>query len=317
MKDLIVIGGGAAGIFAALAAKRAAPSASVALLEKTAVLLAKVKVSGGGRCNITHACFDPRKLIEHYPRGSHELLGPFTRFQPRDTIAWFESRHVPLKTESDGRIFPTSDRSETIIHCLLQEASRLKVDILLRQRIEKVTHQGYFEIYFREGPSLTSQRLLLATGNSLEGYTFAQNLGHTIQPPVPSLFTFNVPTSPLKKLSGIAIPSIRASIAGTSHIQIGPLLITHFGFSGPAILKLSAWAARDLHAKNYQFDLLIDWVPDLTLPEKLGHLLKLKETSPRKTFLPSIHSIFLKIYGKSLSLPTSLLLISPKKSFRP
>jgi predicted Rossmann fold flavoprotein len=272
MKDLIVLGAGAAGIFAALAAKKENPAASILVLEKTAVPLAKVKVSGGGRCNVTHACFDPRLLIENYPRGSRELLGPFTRFAPQDTISWFESRNVPLKREEDGRIFPVSNRSETIISCLLGEASQLGIEVLLRQRVEKITKNGHFEIHLKEGSLLTCHRLLLATGSSPEGFSFAQSLGHTIQPPVPSLFTFNSPTSPLKELSGIALPFVRASIAGTAYVQTGPLLITHFGFSGPAILKLSAFAARDLHAKNYQFDLLIDWAPHLSLPEKVEAL---------------------------------------------
>lgn len=284
MQDLVIIGGGAAGIYAAIAARESNPQASVLVLEKTAVLLSKVKVSGGGRCNVTHACFDPRLLVQNYPRGSVELLGPFTRFQPRDTIAWFEARGVQLKTEPDGRMFPVTDRSETIIECLLGEGRRLGVEIHLRQRVDRVekTEAGFI-LYLREGNPLHSRRLLLATGSSTEGFAFAESLGHTIQPPVPSLFTFNVPSSPLKELSGISVPRAHASIAGTSHVQTGPLLITHFGFSGPAILKLSAWGARDLHAKNYQFDVLINWVPDLALPVLLQELSRLKEATPQKT----------------------------------
>ena len=243
---ITVIGGGAAGIFAALAAKKAAPDRSVTVLEKTSVLLSKVKISGGGRCNVTHACFDPKKLIENYPRGGQELLGPFHRFQPQDTVEWFEERGVKLKTEPDGRIFPTTNNSTTIINCLLDEAKKLGVEILLRQRIETP-------------PAGT---VILATGSSPDGYKLAESLGHTLQPPVPSLFTFNVPTSSLKDLSGIAVP-VQVSLLGTTLTQTGPLLITHFGFSGPAILKLSAWGARFLHDKNYRFEIEIDWLPHI------------------------------------------------------
>ncbi len=297
-----MIGAGAAGIFAALAARESNPTASVLVLEKTAVPLAKVKVSGGGRCNVTHACFEPRLLIQNYPRGSQELLGPFTRFQPRDTIAWFESRQVLLKTEPDGRMFPVTDRSDTIIGCLLGEAKRLGIEVRFRQRVEKVIKQETgFEIHLKEGSPLRCSRLLLATGSSPEGTAWAQHLGHTLQPPVPSLFTFNVPTSPLKELSGISAPAVRVSIAGTSHVQVGPLLITHFGFSGPAILKLSAWGARDLHAMNYRFDCLMDWVPHLSLSAKLQVLLQLKERVPQKTLLALNPFYFSKNLWKALA----------------
>lgn len=257
MLDLLVLGAGAAGIFGAIAAKSAHPKIQVIVLEKTAVLLAKVRISGGGRCNVTHACFDPKALVQNYPRGQKELLGPFHRFQPKDTIEWFESRGVRLKTEKDGRIFPITDSSETIIACLLSEAKRLGVEIRLRQKVERVERiEGGFQV----GED-TCRHLLLATGSGKDGYTFAKHLGHTIQEPVPSLFTFNVPTSPLLGLSGIAVPDVQLTIGPFT--QRGPLLLTHFGFSGPAALKLSAFAARYLYENKYLVPLEIDWLPDI------------------------------------------------------
>ena len=259
MHDWIVIGGGAAGVFGAIAA---AP-AKVLLLEKSAVLLSKVRISGGGRCNVTHHCFDPKLLVLNYPRGGKELLGPFHRFQPRDTMEWFESRGVALKTEADGRVFPVSNDSETIIRALLAEAERVGVEIRLRQRVQSIAKEGdHFLLTLREGEPLRCRKLLLATGSSPEGYAFAKQLGHTIQEPVPSLFTFNVPTSPLKELSGIAVNPVELKVGKL--VQRGPLLITHFGFSGPAVLKLSAWGARDFFAQNYRTELLINWLPDFS-----------------------------------------------------
>lgn len=294
MYDLIVIGGGAAGIFAAIHAKKANSDAKVLVLEKSAVLLSKVRVSGGGRCNVTHSCFDPSLLIQNYPRGGAELRGPFHRFQPRDTIEWFESRGVPLKAEADGRIFPVSDSSQTIIDCLLKEASQLGVEILLRQRIEKIEKiEGGFQV----GPYPT-RNLLLATGSSSEGHAWASQLGHTIQPSVPSLFTFNVPTSPLKELSGISIPLAELKIVGTSLVQKGPLLITHFGFSGPAALKLSAWGARILHEKGYRVPLSINWLPEVK--DVLSILIELKRTSPQKILLAENPFHFPKNLWKAL-----------------
>jgi len=282
--NLVVIGGGAAGIFAAIFAKASQPKAYVVVLEKTAVLLSKVKVSGGGRCNVTHACFDPKELVKNYPRGEKELLGPFHRFQPRDTVEWFESRGVKLKTENDGRMFPVTDSSSTIIDCLLSEAKKLGVDIRLRQRVEKVVKTGQtFEIHLKDSPSISCTQLILASGSSPEVYACAESLGHSIQPPVPSLFTFNVPTSPLKELSGVSVP--QATVHVGAYRQTGPLLITHFGFSGPAILKLSAWGARYLHEHNYKVDFVIDWLPRLSQEDLLQEILKLKESSPQKTLL--------------------------------
>lgn len=281
MYDLIVIGGGAAGLFGALSAKAIRPTAKVALLEKSSVLLAKVRISGGGRCNVTHQCFDPDKLIQNYPRGGRELRGPFHKFQPQDTIQWFESRGAALKAEPDGRVFPITDDSETIINTLLNEAEALHLEILMRQRIEKLEKmdQG-----FQVGPYFT-RKLLLATGNSIAGHTWATQLGHSIEKPIPSLFTFNVPTSPLKGLSGISHDPVELSLLGTPLIQKGPLLITHFGFSGPAALKLSAWGARTLYEHEYKVSLSVNWFPDKTIFQIFEIFLQLKKTVPQKTLL--------------------------------
>ncbi len=283
MYDLIVIGGGAAGFFAALAAKEANPEAAVLILEKSAVLLSKVRVSGGGRCNVTHACFDPHLFSKHYPRGEKELLGPFNRFQAKETIKWFESRGVFLKAEEDGRMFPITDSSETVITALLDEAKKLGVEIRLREWIERIekTEAGFI-LHTKAGSLFACKKLILASGSKPEGHAWASSLGHSIQSPVPSLFTFNVPNSPLQELSGVSFDLVEIKIKGTEHTQRGPLLITHFGFSGPAALKLSAWAARHLHEQEYRVTLLINWVPSYSAKETLAEL---KKRAPHKTLL--------------------------------
>ncbi len=283
-KTIVIIGGGAAGIFAAITAADADRNANVIVLERTRQLLAKVRISGGGRCNVTHAAFDPKRLVQHYPRGNKELLGPFHQFQPKDTIQWFLQRNVRLKTEEDGRMFPTTDSSETIANCLLTEARNKGVDIRLEQKIagiQKIEEQ--FQIAFDDGSTLLCDSLLLATGSSPQGHALARSLGHTIVPPVPSLFTFNVPTSPMLDLAGIAVSDAIISIKGTSLKQRGPVLITHWGFSGPAALKLSAWAARPLHEQQYCVDLVIQWVPEISIEEAYQTFLRLKAQKPLKS----------------------------------
>lgn len=284
-KPIIIVGGGAAGFFAALAAREANPSTEVLLLEKNAVLLAKVRVSGGGRCNVTHACFEPLQLVKNYPRGNKELIGPFTRFQPRDTIDWFASRGVELKEESDGRMFPTTDDSSTIIDCFLKEAKRLKVDIRTQQRIQNIqkTDDGEFQLQLESGTPLQTDRLLLATGSSPQGHAWAQSLGHTLRPSVPSLFTVTIPHFPLADLAGIAVTNASVSLSGSRLTQNGPLLITHWGFSGPAILKLSAWGARFFHEKHYQVEIAIDWLHDYAKETLLETLFTLKQKFPQQS----------------------------------
>lgn len=277
--DLIVLGGGAAGFFAALRAKNQYPHVKVLLLEKYAALLSKVRVSGGGRCNVTHACFDPVQLSKNYPRGGKELIGPFTRFQPRDTIEWFLDRGVELKTEEDGRMFPTTDSSETIITCLIKEAKELGVEIRIKQRLEEITKENEGFSLKLSNEELFCKKLVLATGSSSDGYKIAKTFGHTIQEPVPSLFTFNVPSFSLIDLAGVALDPVTIVLEGCNLSSRGPLLITHWGFSGPAALKLSAWGARYLHEKKYDVQIKVDWIPGLTLEEIV---LALKEERQKK-----------------------------------
>lgn len=284
-RKINIIGGGAAGFFAALAAKEADPQADVKIWERTANLLVKVKISGGGRCNVTHSCFEPRPLTLNYPRGSKELIGPFTRFQPRDTVQWFESRGVALKTEADGRMFPTTDNSETIIHCLLAECQKLGIEILTRQFIQTIEKiDDYFLLKMDNGDTFKCDSVILATGSGAHGHDLAKSLGHTIQKPIPSLFTFNIPKFALIDLAGIAVQTATVSILGEKLKENGPLLITHWGFSGPAVLKLSAWGAHALHQKNYRTQICIDWLSNISREEILKTFETLKTTHPQQYF---------------------------------
>lgn len=280
MSTIVIIGGGAAGIFAAIRFKEKNPSAHVIVLEKTNQWLAKVRISGGGRCNVTHHCFDPKELSGNYPRGSKELIGPFHTFQPKDTISWFEARGVSLKTEEDGRMFPFTDSSETIIHCLLGAAEKAGVDLRKQQSVQSVEKTASGFLLTLPNGTLTADKLLLATGSSSWGHKIAAGLGHTIITPVPSLFTFNVPSSPLLDLAGISIPHAILTLKELNLQKEGPLLLTHWGFSGPAILKLSAWAARKLHELNYQATLLINWTASKTKEALYEQLLQQKQQTP-------------------------------------
>ena len=280
---ITILGGGAAGFFAAVIAKQTHPAARVTILEKTAQLLGKVRISGGGRCNVTHACFDPKELVKNYPRGHKELLGPFHRFQPRDTMEWFESRGVRLKAEEDGRVFPRSDSSETIIQCLMQEAASLGVVIRTQTDIQSIAREEEGFVLTGKTDRIVTDRLILATGNSRIGHQWAQGLGHTIQPAVPSLFTFNCPPFGLTDLAGIAVPHAVVSLQGRRLKQSGPLLITHWGFSGPAALKLSAWEARYLAEQNYKVGLTVCWVGDRSKEDVLQWLQENKHYYPSQS----------------------------------
>ena len=280
------MGGGAAGFFGAIATAAAHPRLSVTVLEAGPQPLAKVRISGGGRCNVTHACFDPALLVQNYPRGGKALRGAFTRFQPRDTVAWFGRHGVKLKTEADGRMFPVSDDSATIIDSLIEAAHYTGVRLRTRTAVTGVNHtkQG-FELSLRSGEQLCCDRLLLATGSSPQGHKLAQALGHQIEPPVPSLFTFNLPDTHLRELAGIsqAPVRLRLMLPDTKPLeQTGPLLITHWGLSGPAVLKLSAWGARALHQHQYRATLQVNWLPNDS-PEALRQLLlDTKAEHPRR-----------------------------------
>ena len=261
--DFIVVGGGAAGFFAAINAARLAPGKKVVIIEKSSKVLAKVKVSGGGRCNVTHACFDNRELVNFYPRGGKELRGAFSRFNPTQTIEWFRERGVELKTEPDGRMFPVSNSSETILNCLLLEASKLGVSIIMQKEVLEInkTSLGFSLLTNNQELILCSKIIIAAGGNAKDaGYNFIQQIGHKIIPPVPSLFTFNIPNNSIRELMGISVEQVVVSIQGTSIQTKGPLLITHWGFSGPAILKASAWAARQLADCQYNFTVNVNWM---------------------------------------------------------
>jgi predicted Rossmann fold flavoprotein len=254
-KSLIVIGGGAAGFFCAVNAARLHPGMKVILLEKTSKLLSKVKVSGGGRCNVTHACFSIAEMIKRYPRGGNFVKKTFHHFFTTDTVEWFKQRGVTLKTEADGRMFPITNNSQTIIDCLVAEANKYNVEIRMNAAVESFSHSNdKFEISLSGGRSLQADLLCIACGGYPKSAQFdwLTQSGHTIQSPVPSLFTFNLPGHNITSLMGIAVPETTVKIIGTKLQQSGPLLITHWGMSGPAILKTSAWAARILAEKNYE-----------------------------------------------------------------
>lgn len=283
---ILIIGGGAAGFFGAIAAAEADPSAQVTLLERSKQPLAKVRISGGGRCNVTHHCFDPAELIKHYPRGGRELRGPFSRFQPQDMIDWLASKGVTVKAEADGRMFPNTDDSQTIIDALENAAKEAGVRVWNGVNIAGVTKdEGRYSITLKNGTVLEGDRLLLATGSSPAGHRWAKQLGHTIEPLAPSLFTFNIPKSGLSQLSGVVAPDATIAIDGTKLRQRGPLLITHWGFSGPAALKLSAWAARELAGSKYTAELRIAWISDLTVTDAQQRLNEAKKAHPKRLII--------------------------------
>ena len=288
-----IIGGGAAGFFAAITCAEALGGrGEVTLLEATPHLLAKVKVSGGGRCNVTHACFDPSELVKRYPRGGRELLGAFHRFQPRDTIAWFAARGVATKTEEDGRMFPITDDSATIADCLLGAARRAGVDIRTQTAVRAVERTALgLKLTLGAGDPLLCDRLILATGGNKAsgGLAIAESLGHAIIPPVPSLFTFNIKDPRLADISGVSVEYVEASLPGTKLRTDGPLLVTHWGLSGPAILKLSAWGARAFADRGYRCEVAVNWVPAAKREALLAQLTHLRQAEARKqigTFSP-------------------------------
>lgn len=263
--DLIVIGGGAAGFFGAIQAAEMRPGLRVLILEKTPKLLAKVKVSGGGRCNVTHHCFEPSALARHYPRGEKSLKTLFRKYQAEDVVKWFAAHGVKLKAEEDGRMFPVTDSSQTIIDCFFEEAERHRIRIETNRQVihvEQTTEQEMmFRVSCRNEEIFFAKKILIATGGSPDAgaYQWIKALGHNTIPPIPSLFTFNDHDKSFSNLMGVAVPAAEVKIAGSKLSQQGPLLITHWGLSGPAVIKLSAWAAEYLHQLHYQFTALVSW----------------------------------------------------------
>jgi predicted Rossmann fold flavoprotein len=258
--QLIVVGGGAAGFFCAIQCAERNPDYKILILEKSNKLLSKVKISGGGRCNVTHACYDPIEMIKNYPRGNKELLGPFHQFLCGDMMQWLEENGVQTKTEADGRVFPVTDNSQTIIDCFLNKCKQLDIEIktcIGINAIEK-TEKGW--LLHTSGNTFLSDKIMLATGSSTSAWKMAESLGHTIIPPVPSLFTFNINNPVIDGLAGVSVPDAVVTVCNTEYLENGPLLITHWGLSGPAVLKLSARAARELHKKNYSFDVTVNWI---------------------------------------------------------
>ncbi|NJB86127.1 hypothetical protein GGR26_001895 [Lewinella marina] len=268
--DTLIIGGGAAGFFAAIHRAANRPGERVVILERGRAVLEKVRISGGGRCNVTHACWEPRELVKFYPRGGRELLGPFHKFACGDTMGWFADRGVELKIEDDGRVFPVSDDSQTIIDCLWQEAKRLGVVVVTGARVDSIAAPAPRRPDAAAEPSwwtvgvggqrYASRELVVTSGSNPAVWKMLAGLGHTVVDPVPSLFAFNIRDPRLQGLAGISLPWAQLHITGDDLRAEGPLLITHKGLSGPAVLRLSAWGARQLHPRSYNFDLVVNWI---------------------------------------------------------
>jgi predicted Rossmann fold flavoprotein len=287
-RRVVIAGGGAAGFFAAITCAEASPATQVVLLEKGPQFLSKVRISGGGRCNVTHACFDPRELSAFYPRGGAALVGPFHRFQPRDTMAWFEERGVKLKVEPDRRVFPVTDSSQTIIDCLMASARTHRVRLMANRGLIEAHRRpdGQFELAVQGSAPLLCDALMLATGGcrGAGAGTVAAALGHGLEPPVPSLFTFEIRADWLNALSGLTLDGVELSVAGTALRETGAVLITHAGLSGPAVLRLSAWGARVLHGLGYRFTLRVDWTPK-TRPEAAAAWMQFRRTVQASRFV--------------------------------
>jgi predicted Rossmann fold flavoprotein len=279
--DIIIVGGGAAGFFTAINIVEKNPKLKVAILERGSEVLTKVRISGGGRCNVTHACFEPNELVKFYPRGEKELRGPFHQFCSGDTVEWFSNHGVELKIEEDGRMFPVSNSSQTIIDCFLKATQKLGISVLTGQSVQSIFKKDNFWKIETQNENYIAEKLILATGSNPKIWEMLQTFGHAIVNPVPSLFTFNIKDARIKELPGVsALVSIK--VKDTKLTSTGPLLITHWGMSGPAILKLSAWGARTLFEKSYQFTIFVNWLNDVDTDDAEKTLKDLKQEHAKK-----------------------------------
>jgi len=280
------VGGGAAGFFAAINTAILNPNLKIAILERGSNVLSKVKISGGGRCNLTHAEFSPQELVLNYPRGEKELQGPFHTFMTGDTISWFEERGVRLKIEEDGRVFPESNSSQTIIDCFLEEVKKYKIKVLLNHSVQDLNVKNdFWELNTTKGV-FSANKLLIATGSNPKIWSLLESLGHEVISPVPSLFTFNIKDQRLKTIPGVVAMDVHVSVVGSQLESEGPLLVTHAGLSAPSILKLSAYGAIELAETNYKFQIQVNFIKQ-TLLSCLAHLLEVKKELPKKTILKS------------------------------
>lgn len=285
-KRVIVIGGGAAGFFFAVNCAEQHPDYQITILEKSNKLLEKVRISGGGRCNVTHACYEPKALTKYYPRGERELLGAFHRFMTSDTVSWFESHDVELKTEEDGRMFPVTDDSETIAQCLLSLAEKYRIKIRTHIEVDTLKYiDEQWQLTTSQDEVLKADIVFIATGSALRMWDILRHMGYKVAEAVPSLFTFNIKDPRIKDLPGLSSEKVTVKVNGTKLQETGPLLITHWGMSGPAILKLSAWGARILKDSKYTFDITVNWTNDLTIPQCIEKLKAYKDEFPKRTVL--------------------------------
>lgn len=291
--QIAIIGGGAAGFFAAITCAELNPACRITIFERGKSVLEKVRVSGGGRCNVTHACFDARELVKYYPRGSRELLGPFMQFGPEQTVEWFAQRGALLKTEADGRIFPVTDDSLTIVHCLQRAAHQAGVQVHTSARVERFAPMpdGQWQVWVAgQQRPLVFEKIMVAAGSNAAAWETLRSLGHDIVEPVPSLFTFNTKDTRLRDLSGVSVPNATLSIPGTKFSADGPLLVTHWGLSGPGILRLSAWGARDLHRVAYRFPLQVNFLGNINAERAAEALKEVKAEQGKK--LVAAHAQF-------------------------
>jgi predicted Rossmann fold flavoprotein len=296
-KKIGVIGGGAAGFFFAINVLENRNDIAVDILEKSPKLLEKVRISGGGRCNVTHACFDPKLLVKNYPRGEKELISPFFQFQPKQLIEWFENKGVQIKTEADGRMFPTTDDSSTIVDCLYNSAKSAGVNIMTLCGVDEIKHiNDIWIVKTNTGKTLQYDALFISTGSAARMWDMLSSLGHSIAPPVPSLFTFKIKDPRLEDLMGVSVPVAEVSIPILKLKERGAVLITHWGLSGPAILRLSAWGARELASVNHQGNIVINWTGNFTKNKVLEELKTEKIQHPKK----------LVISSKSFDIPSRL-----------